>query len=316
MKNKLLYVSLACTFLLSVAVANECPLKSDGPIMKAVTYLGHDRQLSCDYVSRVESLIEEVQKFSEDKVKVNLVVRSANDGASFDGGYNIDVPEQLVFYGEYGQDFGMDIFSNLTVVAHEYGHALLDKKFNQILSPKYPVVKDYFDARKELSNLEIEFAKNPTSEELKNRIEAKTKKVQNDGAFNRFFVLLLPYSELYADVVAVYNDNDKSAVYNALYYPQMTKFAHKMVKTRDFGAEFDINVYDRYMTEAHGYFANTRTYIGNNLWPKNDVEKNQILKKLSNAIIEEMSQILDKDGVLPDYDVGNASLIKRLSQKN
>lgn len=316
MNNKFLSMSLVCTFLLSVASANECPLNPSGPIMEAVTYLGHERKLSCDYVGRVESLIEELQRFSEDKVKINLIVRSTSDGASFDGGLNIDVPEQLVFSGEYGQDYGTDIFSNLTVVAHEYGHALLDKKFDQILSPKFPVVRDYFIARQELSKLEIEYAKNPTSEEIKNKVDEKTKAVQNNGAFNKFFVILLPYSELYADVVAVYNDSDKAAVYNALYYPQMTRFAGRMVKTRDFGAEFDVNIYDRYMTEAHGYFAKTRTYIGKNLWPKNDAERNLMLKKLRIAIIEEMTLILEKDGVLPEYEAGNESLIKNLSKKN
>jgi hypothetical protein len=314
MKNKTFLMSLACSILLTTAAASECTLKTDSPIMAAVTYLGHDRQMSCDYVGRVENLIEDIQRFSEDKVKINLIVRSSNDGASFDGGFNIDVPEQLVFYGEYGQDYGTDIYSNLSVVAHEYGHALLDYKFEKELS-KFPVVKEYFIARKELSRLEIAFSKNPTSLELKNELEAKTKKVQNNSAFNRFFVLLLPYSELYADVVAVYNDNSKASIYNALYYPQMTKFGHRMVKTRDFSSEFDSKIYDAFMTEAHGYFAHTRTYIGKNMWPQNDFEKKQMLKKLSDSIILEMIKILNKDGVLPDYEIGNQNLIKTLSTK-
>lgn len=314
MKNSL---QLFFVGLLSIAPlivnASECSLKVDGPVMAARPFAGLDRDLNCTFVNQVESLISEIQKFSETPLKVNLLVRIAHSGASYDGGSNLEIAEQLVFDGNWGQEYGGSHYSNMSVVAHEYGHALLQDKMEKELSKKYPVVKEYSLAKKELSKIEMELAKNPSSESLQQLLKDKTAAMINNKAFTKFFVLGGPYSELYADVVAVFNENSKGAIYNALYYDQMSKFAFRMIHARDFDSEFD-QKYETFMTEAHGYFAHTRTYIGKNLWPTNNEEKKVYLHLIGDAIIAEMDKLMSTDSDLLEFPEGNKSLIARLSQ--
>ena len=294
------------------AMSSECSLKEDGPVMDARPFMGLDRDLNCSYVDQVENLITSIQKFSESPLKVNLLVRTSYGGASFDGGLNLEVPEQLVFEGPYGQEYGVSHYSNMTVVGHEYGHALLQDKIEKELSAKYPLVKEYSEGKKELSKIEIELAKNPKSEALKQLLKDKTAAMINNKAFTKFFVMGGSYSELYADVVAVFNENSKGAVFNALYYDQMSKHAFKMIHARDFDSEFD-SKYEMYMTESHGYFAHTRSFIGKNLWPSNNEEKKKYLKLIGDAIIIEMDKIMALDGDIPSFKEGNESLIKTLT---
>lgn len=314
MKNSLQLILLGLVTLVPLSVsASECTLNVDGPVIAARPFAGVDRELNCTFVSQVESVLAEIQNFSEVPLKVNLLVRTSFSGASYDGGTNLEIAEQLVFDGAWGQEYGASHYSNMAVVAHEYGHALLQDKMEKELSKKYPFFKEYSLAKKELSKIEIELTKNPKSEVLQQLLKDKTAALVNNKVFTKFFVIVGPYSELYADVVAVFNENSKNAIYNALYYEQMNKFALRMVHTRDFDSEFD-QKYEVFMTEAHGYFAHTRTYIGKNLWPKNNEEKKIYLRLIGDAIISEMDQLMSTKNELLEFSEGNKSLISRLNE--
>jgi hypothetical protein len=134
--------------------------------------------------------------------------------------------------------------------------------------------------------------------------------IQNKD-FIHFMNISTAYSELYADVVAAYNSNSKSTMVDALYFDKMTNPEFYMIQTRSFDTLFDKR-HNLYMTEAHGYFASTRAFIGKNLWPKNLQDKQEFLRIIGDAIIHELRDLLSGNKEIPPFLVANRSLIERL----
>ena len=302
---------LSAVLAFTQAMASDCPVKSDGPVISAYSQQS-DRSIHCNYVNSVESIFSEIERFSEDDVKVNLFVQSIYDNASFDGGNIIEVPEQLIFRGTYSQEYPVGIMANLSTVAHEYGHALLAKIFGRELS-QYPVVKAYDQANLEISKLKIKLNLNPDSIELQQEISEKNKAILANKDFIRYSVISTNYSELYADVVAVYLNNNKNAIMSALYYDEMSDFQFRMIQARSFDTEFT-STHTKYMSEVHGHFALTRNYIGKNLWPESASDKKIMLKKIGDAIVAEVKKLLDEKSEMPEYKVSNKNLIERLKK--
>lgn len=300
------------SFITTSAFAGDCPLKEKSPVIEAYA-ISSSGQMDCRYVTNVEDMIIGVQKFSEEKVPVNLFVQHIFDNASFDGGTIIQVPERLIFTSEFGQEYPTTVVANLATVAHEYGHALLEKKLENELLKQFPQYAGFIPLSQEISALKIAALKNPDSKDIQQELEVKNKELLANKNFILFARLTTGYSELYADVVANYHLDDKSAIFSALYYDEMNDRAFKMVQTRDFNTEFT-DRHKVFMTEEHGYFAYTRTYIGKNLWPKNLNEKKVMLKKIGDAIVEEVRSLLTKGSDLPDYETANKLLIERLKK--
>lgn len=313
MKTIQKFVVLAgCLLSVNQALAGECALKKPGPVIEAYS-METSGQMNCDYVSAVETMIISVQQFSEDKVPVNLFVQRTFDNASFDGGTIIQVPERLIFTSEYGQEYPTTVVANLATVAHEYGHALLEKKLENGLLKEFPQYAGFISLSQEISALKIQALKNPDSLEVKKKLEEKNQALLANKNFIRFARITTSYSELYADVVATYQANDKSAIFTALYYDEMNDRAFRMVQTRDFNTEFTER-HRVFMTEEHGYFALTRNYIGKKIWPQDNNQKKTMLKKIGDAIVEEVRALLIKGSDLPDHEEANKLLIKRLSK--
>lgn len=318
MKIKNLMITCVSTLLVTSSFctqlwASECNIGSELTVVDAFPAEA-GRKINCNYVQQVENIIEEIQRISEEKVPVSLMVRAIYSGASFDGGTIIDVPERLVFSNNYGQEFGVSLPANLTVVAHEYGHALLRAKMERSFKKSFPDAYNYMQARKEVSALSIKLIQNPESVEYRDLLKKKEAAITGNKKFMDFFMLHLAYSELYADVVAVYTDSSKNSIFSALYYDEMSKFEYKYVQTRSFDSEFDRS-HTVYMSEPHSYFALTRSFIGKKMWPANEAEKKVMLKKIGDAIVEELADLLKSGSPLPSHEEGNQRLIKRLSRK-
>jgi hypothetical protein len=296
----------------SYSLAGDCSLQKNSPIIEAYSEQASN-QMNCDYVTAVESVVTDIQKYSEERVPVNLFVQHSFDNASFDGGSIIEVPEQLIFLSPYGQEFPADLVANLATVAHEYGHALLEKKFENALLKQFPKHAGFIKAQQEISKLKIQVLEKPTSLELQKQLKEKNAALLANKNFIRFSKLTTAYSELYADVVAVYQYNEKGAIFKALYYDEMNDQQYRMVQTRDFDTEFTER-YSSFMTEEHGHFALTRTYIGKNLWPTNNAQKKVMLKKIGDAIVEEVRLMLQKGTELKGYKIDNKLLIERLKK--
>lgn len=305
---------IACSFFsLTQALGTECSIAPNGAIISAMTD-SQTHNLNCSYITDIENLITDIQKMSDEKMAVNIITKTSFDNASFDGGSIIEVPEQFIFHNAYEQEYSSSLAATLVVVAHEYGHALLQKKLERTLMADFPEYAGFILARQEISRLQLENTLHP-SPELAESLSRKITETTNNQNFIRFIQLTTGYSELFADVVAVYYKNDKSAMLKALYYDQMSTLEFQNAQTRDFDTIFDSR-FDKFMTDPHGFFAYTRTYIGKNLWPLNEAKKKTMLIKLSDAIVSEIRQSLKNKTKLPDFQTANKQLIKRLQTKS
>lgn len=314
MKTQTFLLLLVSSFItINSAMAGPCPLKSNSSVIEAYS-LKASGEMNCNYVSEVEDVITNIQQYSEDQIAINLFVRGVDNNASFDGGSIIEVPEQLVFTNKFGQRYPAFLVSNLATVAHEYGHALLEKKLEDELLEQFPKEVGFIKASKEISNLQIQIQENPDSKELINELKEKNSARIKNRDFIRFARLTTTYSELYADVVAAYQYLNKGAIFKALYYDEMNDQEFRMVQTRDFDTVFT-DEHNVFMTEEHGYFAYTRNYIGKNLWPSDIDQKRSMLKQIGDAIVEEIRELLISGKNLPDYKEANQLLINRLKTK-
>lgn len=309
--------NLSKLFLLSLFIAINsaiaCEFNPEGPILHAYN-LKKEGEPNCDYIHDVEELMNSVQTFSEDKVSLNLFVRYVDNSPAFDGGSIIEIPERFVMSSteRNGEDYYVPLVHNITVVAHEYGHALLDKKLEKTLMQEFPEEVGYIEASKELSELKIAklLKLNPESKE---NLDKAQNEIYANKKFQRFANLTAAYSELYADVVAVYYSNSKSAITDAIFMTGSGIQALRIAQLRDFNTEFTPK-HEVFMNEQHSYFAYTRNYIGKKLWPKNLAEKQKMLVKIGDAIVAEVRSMLVKGTDLPEYGEANRRLIQRLKK--
>lgn len=265
---------------------------------------------NCDYVKDMSDEISRIQSFSEKAIPINLTILQKDNNASFDGGTILQVPMQFVFTTTYGQEYSSTISSVYSVIDHEYGHALLENKLETELSKDFPDETGFIQANKKLSTLKLNAYRQKTDANLK-LVEEAQKDILANQDFIRFARVTTAYSELYADVVSVYNENDKNAMLKALYYDEMNNFEFQMIQARSFDTEYT-SAHQKFMTEEHGYFAYTRNFIGKKLWPKNDKQKKLFLKLIGDAIVSEVRSLLEAKSDFPEYDEANKKLIEKL----
>jgi hypothetical protein len=302
------------TFNENAFASQACQLSENSPISNYY-FINGESSDNCDEIVEVEKLVSEINEFSDSHLKINLLVSAKASNASFDGGSIIEFPRNLIVQGNYGQEYSLPFTSNMTVVGHEYGHALLEKIFEKELLAQFPNEVSFIAASLEISNLRLKIEelneKGINTKDLNLELESKRNKLLTNKNFIYFARLTTAYSELYADVVAAFHDNAKDTMLKALYYDEMKNFEFYMIQTRTFNTEFD-SKYDVYMKEEHGMFAMTRNYIGKKMWPKNVKEKRLFLDRIGRAIVLEVKSLMNDKKELSDFKKANDNLIKRL----
>lgn len=311
--NKILAGFLLTLSPFSLWASSGCDLKENTPIV-SYHFINGASDRDCDFLVSVEKVISTVQEFSEDALPINIVLESKATNAGYDGGTIVQLPKNLVFLNQWGQEYSSYAASNYIVFAHEYGHALFQKKVEKELLKLFPEQVNAILAYKELSKLRVLSLENAEDTKLKDEYKLKNEELYKNKEFIRFAQLTTAYSELYGDVVAAYYDNSKNAMLEALYFDEMKTREYQMIQTRSFDTEFS-QVHEVFMTEEHGYFAFTRNYIGKNLWPANEIEKRKYLAIIGDAIVGEVKNLLKQKKSLPDFKTANASLIKALKVK-
>ncbi len=271
--------------------------------------------LSCAHVDAFVDTLASVTAIAPVSPEVSLFIDKEYNNASFDMGSIIYVPLRLGFSNRFGATFYGDFYANHTVLAHEYGHAILSKMLEK---------EDFFKELKEISlkisQLRITIQKTYEAGNPGNMVEfysnmlkaAEAKRVENKEAMkvNR---MLSPYHELFADLVASLALKSKRAMVNALYYDELDDQGYLMILARD----FDLNSLDMkgpYMSEEHGMLAPTRRFIGSNFWVETEEEKRELLKNLYTAIVIELKKQINGEGEGLTPAKMNESLIKTLSK--
>lgn len=231
----------------------------------------------CDFANSLSNVINQMAK-TFDGPQVTIIMGGPMNNASFDLGHTIQLPYRMVFPGQYGKEYSMPRSSVITTAAHEYGHAIFHERMKKEFSKQFSVIFEKLDA---LSDLKERSAK---SEATEKEYIASFTELAVTPAYIEFNSKLTAYSEFYADVLAVFLEQNKSAMLNALYYDAMDDQEYNYLKMRDFSSEPAAR-YNNFLAEDHAKLAYVRSYVGASLWPEVNEEK-AYAEKILNAIVK------------------------------
>lgn len=240
-----------------------------------------------DFNKEITQVVQKIDELKLAEVKVNIVIQPVGDGASFDYGSVIYIPRSLVFYGQYGGEYQKYSSDIMAVLAHEYGHAV----FGKFLEKEFPTYLQLRNLKEEMSGMGLRALKeNLTAEqaqELKLDIREREQAISKNEALLKIARQVAPYSELYADVVAVYVENDRSVIYGALSYDNMPFHAADYVQARDFYRQHNADTWTA--TDEHTMFSPLRSAIGSDVcWPITSQQRQTKLKQLEAILIEQI----------------------------
>lgn len=287
MKKTLLGLALAGSLLGAAAHAEVVSFNT-------VDYAGKLTAEEPDFNKDIAGVAKSIDAWKLADVKINAIITPNGDNASFDYGNIVYIPRSMQFSNEWGADTvyksTVDI---LAVFAHEYGHSVFDNHLGKAI----PLHNELKKIKAEISDLGIKSIRSPLNDdqlkEIAAQIKAKEKSITDNKKFLDVMWLTMPYGELFADTVAVFETQNKAAIFNALFNPNIPRFrnsSYDYVASRDFGVPHDINTWS--IDEEHALFAPLRSVIGSEqCWPTTEAARAQKLKQLSALLI---SDILEK----------------------
>lgn len=294
----------------------DCSLDANSPVL--ATYKAQEGNfLNCEQVTEFEATISKTASLAKSFPRVTLLISKQSDNASFDRGSIIRVPLRLTFPNRWGNYFYGDYNSNQIVLAHEYGHAILNEKLSDEVF--FKPIKNLADRSSQLElSIQHAYEDNKSKNEIQNILDAYNSNYQamyDDKDQLRISKILSPYHELFADLIAALAFDNKSAMIEALYYNEMSDDKFDNLLTRDFKKNH-LKIKANHLKEDHALFAPTRRFIGENLWPTNDIEKTKLLGLVFNSIVVEMKKHADSGEGQINPIKANEDLIKLLSDNN
>ena len=300
MKKSTLVFGLTTFLTMSAFAAGPCLPKKVDAVQKIILF---SPDASCEAAQDMANVLQNVQDQFSVPAPVTLVMGPRFDNAGFDDGHMIEIPVQFIHETRYGEPALGDLAQLEAIVIHEYGHAIL----SQILKKNFP---------EEFKGIFAEMERVSAYREAGIENEKKYLKVTynfpDEKAYVRYSQIMTPYSELFADTVAVYFLNEPGAMLRALYFDDLSRQEYKYIKLRDFSSEHTLEDLEVF-TDPHSKMSIVRSYIGKNLMPKNAQEKTKFFKALTQSIVQAIRADLLKED-LPTTEEANTRLIKLLEQ--
>lgn len=256
----------------------------------------------------------DIDSYGLAQVSIEAIVLPASDNASFDGGKLMYLPRTMEFTNGFGLNpYMKGLIEIESVFSHEYGHAV----FDQIAVAAIPLYSEINKIKNQISDIDLKILREHPSKavtaQLHDQQKALDKKIIDTPELKRLYILSLPYNELYADVIAVYHTQDRSAVFTALDNPnvQHNSLAPHPLACRDFAADNKVEGWsDR---TPHGLFGPARTFLGQeSCWPKTQEERSRKLKMIGDIILKEIKEKFEAKVTAADPSF-NAALIQKLA---
>lgn len=282
--------------------SSPCPLPPAGPVQN-VLFTGSQ---NCPFaLVMAQTLLDVTQTFQKGP-PVTLVIGDKARNASFDTGHIIRIPQRLVFADKEGDDFQAEDRQLLTVVVHEYGHAILKEVWKKEFADTFG---EMFADLEDLSNN----AERNLTEKISSRgMRKRSEEIASQPAYRLYFLTLPAYSELYADALAVYYFNDPSVMYKALYFPSMPADKARLVVPRDFARQHSLEDLTSAKDE-HTKLSLVRSFLGAGYQALSNEEKRTRLDKLEKAITRSIHIDLQRK-TAPDIAEMNQRLIRFLQE--
>ncbi len=255
----------------------------------------------------------DIDSYGLAQVSIEAIVLPASDNASFDGGKLMYLPRNMEFTNGFGLNpFMKGLIEIESVFSHEYGHAV----FDQIAVAAIPLYSEINKIKNQESDIDLKILHEHPAfavrTQLHDQQKALDKKLIDSPELKRLYILSLPYNELYADIIAVYHTQDRSAVFSALDNPNIrhSYLEPHPLACRDFAADNKVEGWsDR---TPHGMFGPVRTYLGQeNCWPKNQEERRHKLKMIGDILLKDIKERFEAKATEADPSF-NAALIQKL----
>lgn len=245
------------------------------------------------FVQSLTSVVADIDQYNLAHVNANLIVSGAS-APSADYGSVIYIPHQLTMDGEYGAVHEKPLVDLLAVFAHEYGHLV----FGQMLAKEIPSFANLKKVGDRISALSLSLTDANLTQDKKNQIQAQIKAeydiIYKTPEMLQVAQVVSPYNELFADVIAVFNMQSKSAIYYALSYPNMPYGYENYVMARDFGIMNDPDKWSQ--TEEHVLFSPLRSVIGSeDCWPRTLQEQKTQLNILAALLLKDIKSKLSSN---------------------
>lgn len=301
------YISLMLSILLSLFIsqpslaATSCPTLNT-TVVEEVIFL---KEESCELATDISELFASMSKVFGVAPKITLVMGGAMDNASFDLGKIIQVPYRMEYSSQYGQRYSVPIINLLITAAHEYGHAI----FHEAVKKHHG--KTFAATISELNKLSARKKRLLKGTPDKNYQADNITLMKSDG-YQSITKQLTPYSEFFADTLAVFYYQDKGVMFEALYYPEMSMHSLRNVEMRDFGNKLNPH-WNYMMDEEHAKLALTRIYVGESVWPANHTEARTLANKILKAILRVTSVNIKSNADLTP-EAANEQLITELKK--
>ncbi|MDG0815117.1 hypothetical protein [Bdellovibrio svalbardensis] len=295
-----LSLTLSLLFISFSAQASNC--SGVNGAIKDVVFLA---QPNCDLAEGVSIVVNEIAK-TFGGPNITVIMGSVSNNASFDLGHLIELPYQMIFYGQYGASYPMSRVSVITSAAHEYGHAIFHERVKKEFPDKFGDLAAKFA---KVSDLKEAVARGKATSE---QLSKAALELAAAPAYADFSKYLTAYSEFYADVITVFNFESKSAMLKALYYDQMSDNEYYYVRTRDFDSK-PSSSHDDMLSEDHAKLAYVRAYVGEFMWPENREQARVYADKILSAIMVVAKEDI-KSGRSPEFKEMSDRLIAELKK--
>ncbi len=264
-------------------------------------------QENCGFLKRVDEMVTSVARMARSRVPVMLSIGNEGSAASFDVGMTLEIYQRFMLSTEYGQTRYRTVVDNMAVIAHEYGHAL----FAEALSARFSAYRDFFLPMREFSRERMRLLMDGGTPEQLADVQSRQRVHQASPENRGLFRESAPYQELYADVVAVYDQGYPEAITSALYRDDLGDQEMNGVFARSFTPSSTFHIHRYNSTEEHTFYWRVRRFIGEKLWPTSPAQKETYLALVTEALLDDLEAL--REGKLPATPEGrNDALIARL----
>ncbi len=253
--------------------------------------------VSCDTAEAIQRVLNQIKDFAGKEPPLTLFVQSKSYNSFGTYGRLIVLNQQQQAWGGIRPQS-----QNEKIWAHEIGHSF----FSTWLANDFEAIQGFRDYMK--ASGEIQTRKQDPNFDTTKELAPKWK-----SDFARARDIQVPYSELFADLIAVLYANDVMAMAQAMLAPAMPDAESAKTSYYAFTGKYALSAWDQ--SEVHYFFAPTRAYIGEHLlkFPMDTKQKTLVVQKVYQACLGEIQKYWKSSKALPSSAAANESLIQTLS---
>lgn len=263
---------------------------------------------ACDSAKHIDNLLHKVKEIYSFAPRISVHLIEEFDNASYDNGSLIKIPLRFYSVNKNKEKIYKNQKDLDAIIFHEYGHAVLA----QHLAKKWDTFTYYNHLGHQISSLKQKLFLDENNEKLKKSLKEAEEEFIYRRSMRTFTRTIIPYQELYADILSTFMLNDKKAIMNSIKTDHDSEKLELLYRARDFTrSSLDL---EELAFEPHAYFYKVRQHIGDNLWPEDETSRNIVLHKILYLLAEEIEYSHYFSLFMTDPIFDNEELITRIQE--